>query len=67
MVPIRKCNGAAIVDAIVALAKTLNLRVIAEGIETTSQLDKLATMGVDAGQGFLFSEAKPLTRQRTVS
>ncbi len=48
-------DGAAIVDAIVALSKTLNLRVIAEGIEDKEQLEYLVARGCDLLQGFYFS------------
>ena len=48
-------DGAAIVDAIIALSKTLNLRVIAEGIEDREQLEYLVTRGCDLLQGFYFS------------
>lgn len=51
-------DGAAIVDAIMALAKTLNLRVIAEGIENESHMAHLARKGCDLMQGFYF--ARPL-------
>jgi diguanylate cyclase (GGDEF)-like protein len=51
-------DGAAIVDAILALAKTLNLRVIAEGIETEFHLAQLVRRGCDLLQGFYF--ARPL-------
>lgn len=48
-------DGAAIVDAIIALARTLKLRVIAEGIETREQLDYLVRLRCDLLQGFLLS------------
>lgn len=51
-------DGAAIVDAILALAKTLNLRVIAEGIENEHQLEYLVRKGCDLLQGFYF--ARPI-------
>ncbi|MEM6545213.1 MAG: EAL domain-containing protein, partial [Pseudomonadota bacterium] len=51
-------DGAAIVDAIIALSKALNMRSIAEGIETEEQLGYLAARGCDLLQGFYF--AKPL-------
>jgi predicted signal transduction protein with EAL and GGDEF domain len=51
-------DGAAIVDAIIALAKTLNLRVIAEGVEDEYQLSYLVAKQCDLLQGFYF--ARPL-------
>jgi EAL domain-containing protein (putative c-di-GMP-specific phosphodiesterase class I) len=48
-----------IVHAVVALAHTLNVRVIAEGIETEEQLEYLRSINCDFGQGYYFS--KPLT------
>ncbi|HBO12465.1 MAG TPA: GGDEF domain-containing response regulator, partial [Halieaceae bacterium] len=51
-------DGVAIVDAIIVLAKTLNLRSIAEGIETRDQLRHLAAQHCDLMQGFFF--ARPL-------
>jgi predicted signal transduction protein with EAL and GGDEF domain len=50
-------DGAAIVDAIIALSKTLNLRVIAEGIENEHQLFYLIEKRCDLLQGFYFSQA----------
>ncbi len=44
-----------IVRAIVALGRTLGKRVVAEGIETKQQLDRLAEFGCDYGQGFFFA------------
>lgn len=49
-----------ILQTIVSLAKNLKMRVIAEGIETESQLLLLQNLGCDYGQGYLFS--KPLPR-----
>lgn len=51
-------DGAAIVDAIMALAKTLGLRVIAEGIENEKHMAYLARKGCELLQGFYF--ARPL-------
>ncbi len=48
-----------IVKTISTLAQALNMQVIAEGIETEAQLSSLQALGVEFGQGFLFS--KPLT------
>ncbi|HEU0078160.1 MAG TPA: EAL domain-containing protein, partial [Longimicrobiaceae bacterium] len=42
--------------AAVGMAHSLDIRVVAEGIETTEQLDRLRAMDFDFGQGFLFSE-----------
>ena len=52
-----------IVRSTVALAHTLGLRVIAEGIENTLQLLRLRTLGCDFGQGFLLS--RPLAEADT--
>jgi EAL domain-containing protein (putative c-di-GMP-specific phosphodiesterase class I)/GGDEF domain-containing protein len=49
----------AIVKSAVSLAHQLNLKVIAEGVETQQQLDMLLEMGCDYGQGYLFSPALP--------
>lgn len=49
----------AITSAIIAMAHKMNLRVVAEGIETEAQLDFLSANGCDFGQGFLFSRAVP--------
>jgi len=48
-------DGAAIVDAILALSKSLNLRVIAEGIESEEQLRYLLRKQCDLLQGYYFS------------
>jgi len=48
-------NDNAIVASIIALAHTLGLTVIAEGVETRAQLDELRRLGCEYGQGFLWS------------
>jgi diguanylate cyclase (GGDEF)-like protein/PAS domain S-box-containing protein len=48
-----------IVKAILAMAHTLNIEVIAEGVERVEQLDLLKSFGCDLAQGFLFSKAVP--------
>jgi diguanylate cyclase (GGDEF)-like protein/PAS domain S-box-containing protein len=50
-----------IVRAIYDLAAACDLRVVAEGIETTEQLEALVTSGVTIGQGHLFGRAEPLS------
>jgi len=51
-------QGRAIVGSMVALAHELRMRVVAEGVESASQLDILASMGCDEVQGYLL--ARPL-------
>jgi EAL domain-containing protein (putative c-di-GMP-specific phosphodiesterase class I) len=55
----RDASDAAIVHAIIGLAKNLNLEVIAEGVETEAQRDRLAAEGCTEMQGFLFSRPLP--------
>lgn len=52
-------NDAAIANAIHAMALSLGLSVIAEGVETVAQAEFLKTMGCREGQGYLYS--RPLT------
>jgi diguanylate cyclase (GGDEF)-like protein len=49
----------AIVNTIVALGKTLNLKVTAEGVETPAQAEALALSGCDQVQGYLFGRPLP--------
>jgi len=48
-------DDAAIVEAILAMARSLGLATVAEGVETEAQRDWLAARGCDAMQGFLLS------------
>ena len=54
-----RTEDAALVQAIVDLASTLQLRTVAEGIETHAQLEELRRMGCDVGQGFLLARPAP--------
>ncbi len=52
-------QSSAVVTAIIALARSLGLRVVAEGVETLRQMDVLHKAGCGLMQGFLFSRAVP--------
>jgi diguanylate cyclase (GGDEF)-like protein/PAS domain S-box-containing protein len=52
-------DDAAIVDAIIAMAKQLKLTTVAEGIETEEQYEFLCDRGCEIGQGYLFSKPVP--------
>ena len=49
-----------LVEGIVAMSHRLGLRVVAEGIETDSDLTKLTDIGVDLGQGYCLSKPLPI-------
>ena len=53
-----------IIEAIVKLAKDINVKVIVEGIETESQRIYLSEIGCDLGQGYLFSKPIPFEEFR---
>jgi diguanylate cyclase (GGDEF)-like protein len=52
-------RGAAVVEAIIALADALNVEILAEGIETPAQHQALARLGCTFGQGYLFGRPAP--------
>lgn len=53
-------NDQAIVDAVVGLAKTLELQLVAEGVETEEQLAMLTARGCHLIQGWLICKALPI-------
>jgi diguanylate cyclase (GGDEF)-like protein/PAS domain S-box-containing protein len=57
-------NAAAIVRAIISMAHGLNLKVVAEGVETNGQLDFLLRRRCDEAQGFYFGKAVPASMVR---
>ncbi len=52
-------QSSAVVTAIIALARSLGLRVIAEGVENLRQMEVLHRLGCGVMQGFLFSKPQP--------
>ena len=48
-----------IVEAVVQLGRSLGLSVVAEGIESALQLNRLRELGCDRGQGYLFGRPRP--------
>jgi EAL domain-containing protein (putative c-di-GMP-specific phosphodiesterase class I) len=54
----------ALVRTILAMARTLGIDTIAEGIETESQRRILLEEGCEYGQGFLLGVPEPITRRR---
>jgi diguanylate cyclase (GGDEF)-like protein len=55
----RSADALAVAKAVVQLAHTLDLRVVAEGVETELQRDHLLALGCDELQGFLFAKPMP--------
>ena len=55
----KDAESTAIVGAVISLAKSLGMRVTAEGIETREQLEQLRALNCDQGQGYYFSRPLP--------
>ncbi|MDX2157129.1 MAG: EAL domain-containing protein [Hyphomicrobiaceae bacterium] len=49
-----------IIRSIIDIARTMDMTTTAEGIETPDQLDRLAALGCDVGQGYYFSKPRPV-------
>jgi diguanylate cyclase (GGDEF)-like protein len=54
-------NDASVVTAVIAVAHSLELRVIAQGVESEAQVSLLRSLGCDEVQGFLWSPPLPAT------
>ena len=52
-------RDAAIVESVVAMARSLGLATVAEGVETEQQREHLKELGCEYAQGFLFSRPVP--------
>jgi diguanylate cyclase (GGDEF)-like protein/PAS domain S-box-containing protein len=63
---VEKRDHAEIVKTILTLAKSLGIRVVAEGVETLEQLIELRHLQCDAGQGFLFSKPTDVETAETL-
>src|SRR5690606_5328636 len=53
-------SPASLVTAIIAMAKSLDLHLVAEGVDSVHQLDFLRDQGVEIIQGYLFSRPMPI-------
>jgi EAL domain-containing protein (putative c-di-GMP-specific phosphodiesterase class I) len=62
--PAERSEDWAFAAAIVALGRTLDLTIVAEGIETAGQLERLRALGCELGQGYLF--ARPADADATL-
>ena len=61
----RNGESADLVRTILDLARSMNMNVVAEGVETNEQLEVLSALGCGYGQGYYFS--KPIDKESTQS
>jgi EAL domain-containing protein (putative c-di-GMP-specific phosphodiesterase class I) len=52
-------GAAALFRSITSLGANLNMRIVAEGIETQAQLDAVTALGCQVGQGYLIARPMP--------
>jgi diguanylate cyclase (GGDEF)-like protein len=58
-------ESAEIIKTILTLARSMDMHVVAEGVETCEQLEALTSLGCDSGQGYFFS--RPVDKEATQS
>lgn len=63
---IEKPVNQGILQFIMSLARWMNLVVVAEGVETKEQLERLNTIGCDCAQGYYFSKPRPVKDFETI-
>jgi diguanylate cyclase (GGDEF)-like protein/PAS domain S-box-containing protein len=59
-------NDLAIVNGIIAIARSLKVDIVAEGVETQEQLDLYESLGCHRIQGWLYAEAAPANKMKTM-
>ncbi len=57
-------EGDTLIASMIAMAHALGMRVVAEGIESRQQVQRLQTLGCDEGQGYFFSRPVPAEKYR---
>lgn len=55
----KKQSAYLVVASVISMAQSLGLRVVAEGVETTEDVDRLRELGCDEGQGYLYCKPQP--------